>query len=171
MRILEGPGPRLLEALRDGEIDLALVVRPALPGPGEAVEYAPLLSSNVELLVPRGEPGDRTRAVPLRNVARRRLVVLQPGSGFRQHLEAAFQAADLPFESAVEVGNLSLARRFVEAGLGVAPVPAVAFGRDDVRRGVELRRLAGVAPVTYDRAVRPGAPLPPPAARLLRLLG
>ena len=92
-------------------------------------------------------------------------------SGFRQHLEAAFQSGGLAFEPAVEVGNLSLVRRFVEAGLGVAPVPAVAFGRGDAHRGVERRRLAGIAPVTYDRAVRSGAPLPPATARLLALLG
>jgi DNA-binding transcriptional LysR family regulator len=76
----------------------------------------------------------------------------------------------LAFRPAVEVGNLSLVRRFVAAGLGVAPVPAIAFS-DSVRlTGCEARRLGGVPEVTYLRAVRQTAPIPQPVLRLLRLL-
>ena len=70
----------------------------------------------------------------------------------------------------VEVGNLSLVGRFVAAGLGVAPVPAVAFGPRDLLPGVERRRVAGISPVAYDRAVRTGSPISPPTERLLELL-
>ena len=110
------------------------------------------------------------RAIPLRTLARERLVVLQPGSAFRRHVEAAFASARLAFRPAVEVGNLSLVRRFVAAGLGVAPVPAIAFARPDGAAGVELRRIAGVPPVTYHRAVRAGVPLSAVIQRLLDLL-
>ncbi len=75
----------------------------------------------------------------------------------------------MPFRPAVEVGNLSLVRRFVAAGLGVAPVPAVAFGRRN-QPGVERRRLTGIEPVRYDHAVRAGVPLPEATRRLLELL-
>ena len=81
-------------------------------------------------------------------------------------MEAAFERAGMPFRPAVEVGNLSLVRRFVAAGLGVAPVPAVAFGPGDTA-GVTRRRLAGVERVRYDRAVRAGVPLPEATRRLL----
>jgi DNA-binding transcriptional LysR family regulator len=70
----------------------------------------------------------------------------------------------------VEVGNLSLVRRFVASGLGLAPVPAVAFPAGGRLPGVRTEALQGVSPVRYLRVVRAGAPLPPPAAALLSLL-
>ena len=111
-----------------------------------------------------------TSPVALRTLTDHRLVSLQPGSGFRRHLEQAFVAAGVAFRPAVEVGNLSLVRRFVAAGLGVAPVPQIAFSGRGSMRGVRKHALSGIGPVGYHRAVRAGVPLPPIAQRLLDLL-
>ena len=169
VRVREGPAAALVEALREGEIDLALVVRPAFQKRDPGIDLETVLESAVDVLGARGSLGRGRGPLPLASLAERRLVVLQPGSAFRRHLEAAFEDAGLSLRPAVEVGNLSLARRFVEAGLGVAAVPAVAFGPSDAR-GLERRRLAGVAPLRYERAIRAGAPLPAAATRLLALL-
>jgi len=171
VHIREGPGSRLLESLRDGEIDLALLVRPRDGEVGEGIERAPLFASDIDLLSPPGRRPPGRRPVALGALAGRRLVTLQPGSAFRRHLEAAFRSAGVPFAPAVEVGNLSLVLRFVAAGLGVAPFPAVALGPGDLGGGIERRRLGGVPPVIYERAVRSGAPHGPATARLLKLLG
>ena len=168
VRIREGPAPRLLEALRNGEIDLALVVH-APDRSVEGIELQSFLESEIHLLSPRGELTGEQRALPLKALGSKRLVVLQPGSGFRRHLERAFRRAGVSFRPAVEVGNLSLVRRFVAPGLGVAPVPAVAFSGGK-QPGVERRRLSGIDPVRYDHAVRAGVPLPAMARRLLELL-
>ena len=93
---------------------------------------------------------------------------LQPGSGFRRHVEAAFAGAGVAFRPAIEVGNLSLVRRFVAAGLGWAPVPEVAFAEPG--RGVARAEVAGIPPVVYHRAVRTRTPVPEAASRLLALL-
>jgi DNA-binding transcriptional LysR family regulator len=171
VEIREGPGPRLREALRNGEIDLALVVRsPTTAVQVEGLDLEGVLGSEVEVLARQGELDGGRRALKLEALAGKRLVALQRGSGFRQHLEAAFRRSGLPFRPAVEVGNLSLVGRFVAAGLGVAPVPAIAFGPRDLLQGVERRPLGGIEPVQYDRAVRTGAPLAPPTRRLLQLL-
>ena len=167
IRVLEGPAPRLMDALRAGEIDLALAV--GSPG-GEAagVTYEPLLSSAVVLLVPAGDCGGRD--VAIERLRDRRLVTLQRGSGFRRHLEDAFGAAGVPFRPAVEVGNLSLVRRFVAAGLGVAPVPAIAFAPDAGSLQTSQRRLRGVPRVPYALARRAGVPLTAAASRFVDLL-
>lgn len=170
VRLREGPAPRLLEALREGEIDLALVVGPPDPPPGNGIDLEPWLVSDVRLLLPGTRPSPAGRSVSIDALAHERLVALQPGSGFRRHLEVAFAAARLAFRPKVEVGNLSLVRRFVAAGLGVAPVPAIAFSGRESLKGVRSVRLRGVARLTYHRAVRAGAPLPETAQRLLRLL-
>lgn len=163
VRILEGPGERLTRALRRGEIDVALVVDPGEGRDEEALERRPLTETAVVLLEPRAAPGPLRRRLPLERLARSRLVALQPGSSFRRHLETAFAARGLPFRPAVEVGNLSLVRRFVAAGLGVAPVPAVAFETPGPR-------IAGVPVVRYAALTRRGVPLADPATRLLHLL-
>jgi len=167
IRVLEGPGPRLLEALRAGEIDLALAVGVA-PGESAGVEFETLLSSPVELLAPSTERAGRE--IPLDRLRDRRLVTLQRGSGFRRHLEDAFNAAGVPFWPAVEVGNLSLVRRFVAAGLGVAPVPAIAFARDLGDPRLTRGRLRGVPPVSYGLARRVGVPLTEAAEQFVALL-
>lgn len=169
VRLLEGPTPRLLQALRDGEIDVAFVVRgpgaPPLPG----LDLEPLVESPVELLLP---PGRRTPrgTIGLAALARERVVTLQPGSEFRRHVERAFESNALPFHPAVEVGNLSLVRRFVAAGVGVALVPAIAFAKAGEAPRVERRAFSDVAPVVYVRAVRSGAPLGPAVELFLRAL-
>ena len=168
IRVLEGPGPRLLEALRAGEIDLALAVG-ASHGEVAGVSFEPLLSSPVELLVPAGERAGRE--VTIERLRDRRLVTLQRGSAFRRHLEEAWNAAGVPFSPAVEVGNLSLVRRFVAAGLGVAPVPSIAFRRDRGDRASTRRGLRGVPPVPYVLERRAGVPLTQAAERFVDLLG
>jgi LysR family hydrogen peroxide-inducible transcriptional activator len=169
VRLVEGPALRLTQALAAGEIDVALVLAGAAERGGLASE--PLLDSPVELLFPQGTAPRRRLLEPafLRN---RPLVLLQEGSAFRRHVEGALERAGVVPLPAVEVGNLSLVRRFVAAGLGLGPVPAVAFGPETGRvPRVERRRLAGFPPVRYVRLVRAGAPLPPQVRRFLEVLG
>lgn len=169
VRLLEGSATRLLEALRAGEIDVALVAERAASPPPAGVTLEPLLASPVELLVPPGEPRSE-RAMPLRVLGGRRIVALQRGSAFRRHLEDAFAAARVPFRPAVEVGNLSLVRRFVAAGLGVAPVPSVAFAGSAGMPATGRRPVAGIPAITYVVARREGVPLGAEARSFLGLL-
>ena len=167
----EGPRPRLLEALRAGEIDVALVVEDPQADGEEGLDVEAWIDSEIHLLAPAGTlTGRRREAVRMSWLGDRRLVVLQRGSGFRKHLEAAFAARSIPFHPAVEVGNLSLVRRFVSAGLGVAPVPAIAFGSTKDWPAIERRKLLGVPRLRYAWAVRAGVPLPSVARDLLGLL-
>jgi DNA-binding transcriptional LysR family regulator len=171
VRIREGTGPRLLDALRDGEIDLALLLHAVDRGVEEGIDRQPLFESPIELLCPAGQAGSSARATPLSRLAGKPLVTLQPGSAFRRHLESAFRANGLSFAPTVEVGNLSLVVRFVAAGLGVAPFPAIALGSADRAKPIERRLLTGIEPLRYERAVRARAPLTAATGRLLELLG
>jgi len=164
VRLVEGPAPKLLESLRGGEIDLALVARRAAEGVG-GITTRPLLESPVVVLAPAaGAPARLLTVALLRD---RRLVTLQQGSAFRRHLEEAFESAGVPFRPAVEVGNLSLVHRFVRAGLGWGLAPAVAFEGDAAPAGIARLRLGGVAPLGYVSAGRSGVPLPSAAETLL----
>lgn len=169
VRLVEGPSARLLESLRAGEIDLALVAAPAAETAPAGIDAEPFLESAVDVLFPR-RGIDVGSTVEIGRLRDQRLVTLQPGSAFRRHLEEAFGAARVPFHAAVEVGNLSLVRRFVAAGLGVAPVPSIAFGEAGRDKAVRRARLRRVGPVRYALARRSGVPLTAPAARFLEIL-
>ena len=168
VRLVEGPAPRLIRALQEADIDVALVVASGSVPAG--LESAPLLESPVDLLLPPGTaPGPR--ALPLAFLRQKRVVLLQPGSAFRRHVEDVFAREGIQAHAAVEVGNFSLVRRFVAAGLGVAPVPAVAFAGEAGRAPrVEVRRLRAFPPAAYARLVRAGAPLATPVRHFLELL-
>lgn len=167
VRLREGTGSRLLESLRDGEIDLALIVAaeddPVPPG----VSIEPMFSSPVELMVPPGLLDDSVEPVDLAALAEQPIVTLQPGSSFRTHVERAFARDGRRFRPAVEVGNLSLVRRFVITGLGVAPVPTIAFSPRPRPSRYKLLELPGIPDIRYAYATRSGAPLPAPVENLL----
>lgn len=170
VRLVEGPGPRLLDALDAGEIDVALVVLSPDSRRRDGIRAEPLLESAVDVLFPPGEAPRARRAADLEVLGGRRVVALQPGSEFRRHVEAAAASRGIALRPAVEVGNFSLVRRFVAAGLGAGPVPAVAFRRDAPGPPVERRRLQGVAPVPYFAAMRRGAPQSDEIAGFLAIL-
>jgi len=165
VRLLEGPTPTLIDALRSGDVDVALVTGEAAAEPTRGVELTALLSSPIDLLLGRGTAAPRPAG--LAGMAGLPIVSLQRGSGFRRHLETAFSQAGVPFQPAIEVGNLSLVRRFVAAGLGVAPVPAIAFRRGERMPGVDRRTIRGIQPIHYAAALRSGVP---PVAAVVRLL-
>lgn len=167
VRVREGSASRLETELREGAIDVALL--PA-GGEGAGLRRERLLECPVEVLLPPGRKAPK-RAMKPEDLADEALVLLLPGSSFRRSLEAAWRGRALNLRAAVEVGSYSLVRRFVAAGLGPAPVPAIAFeGEADRDDGVSVRRLAGVESPAWDVAVRAHAPLSASAERLIRLL-
>lgn len=170
IHLREGPGPRLVDAVRRGEIDLALVVATPHESKADGLERRRVTRSAIQLLVPVGALDDNSETMTLRALAEQRLVTLQPGSAFREQLELLFARAGKVLRPAVEVGNLSLVRRFVSAGLGLAAVPDVAFGARERLPGIERRKLAGVPRIDYEAVWREGVPFSSVTRRLLDLL-
>ncbi len=170
VRIVEGAGGRLLETLQRGEIDVALVTGRPDGSMAGSLEVRLLLESEVKVLIPDSIRPRGKISVGLGWLAGERLVTLNSSSSFRRLLEDRFKAAGIPFHPAVEVGSFSLVRRYVAAGLGVAPVPAVAFLPDRPAVGILDRALRDFPRIPYYSAVRSGVPIPPPATTLLTTL-
>ena len=55
--------------------------------------------------MPDGATPARRRSLRIEELADRRVVTLQRGSGFRRHVESIYAAAGLQFRPAVEVGS------------------------------------------------------------------
>ena len=69
IHLREGPGPLLIDALRDGEIDLALVVASPRVVEPEGIDIASVARSTIVLLTPRGWSGDARRHLRRAEVA------------------------------------------------------------------------------------------------------
>jgi len=162
--------------LREGEIDLALIVAPDGESVASGLQIEPLFSSPVALLCPPDwvaaseHEGGVDGEVCLRDLDDEPLVTLQQGSSFRRHLEGQFNRESIKFQAAVEVGNLSLVRRFVMTGLGVAAVPEIAFSTRPRPTRYTMKRIVDIDPLHYAYAVRSGVPLPDAVQRLLERL-
>lgn len=112
----------MLDMLRNGELDLALlVVRDGLDFSGtERVIYR---TEPFVLIASKGSPLAKRKEVEIRELGSTPLIVFKPGSAVRHVVEHAFAAAGVPLHVAVETTETSAARAFVSAGLGVALVP------------------------------------------------
>ncbi len=115
---------QIVERVRAGKADCGLGT--FSPG-AEGVERLTLVRDSLMLFHgPRG-PFDDAGAVKWRSLGDQPLVTLTRDSGIRLLVEVGFEMAAVPFKPAYEVTQVTTAIAFVEAGLGVAVLPAYAL--------------------------------------------
>jgi LysR family transcriptional activator of glutamate synthase operon len=162
----------------EGRIDLEFTARrPHNP----EVHWEHLFSQPLALAVPGDHPLAGRRKVRLAEVADEDFVMLHPSWVMRTLTDELCQAAGITPRVAFEVDDLSVARGFVAAGLGVAVIPEMdpeRAGRgpgaeplirltdDGATREVGLawstsRRLLPSAELFRDQVLGPGLRLPP----------
>jgi DNA-binding transcriptional LysR family regulator len=158
-----GTEPRVLSALRTGEVDAALLTEHTAPADIETVPYA---DGRSVLIVPPEEPDPKT-PIALSDLAGRTLVQREMGTVNRREVDQALAAAGVEPASRLEASSLEAVKRCVEAGLGVAIVPNIAVIRE-LELGT-LRELPMTRPVMecqFCLAWRRGEP-PNPAVQAL----
>jgi DNA-binding transcriptional LysR family regulator len=138
------------DALRDGRVDIALVVDEALPDDGETDAYVrvPLLEDPFRLVLNRRHPLAARRTIALAEMAGDLWVTASSWSTLceKQTRDACLAAGFEP-KPAVEADDYTAAQAYVAAGMGVALVPAMALGA--VHDGVVVRRIRGDEPVRH----------------------
>lgn len=154
LRLLTRAGPQAIDALRRGEVHLAVAATPQVP---EGTAGDVLARVGAAALVPRRHPLARKRTLRLRDLDGERLIVPPPGAPHREALARALEAEGIRWEPAVEAQGWELAARFARMGLGIAVVNA--FVRAEP--GVHARPLHGLAAVTYRVLRRDGEALAP----------
>ena len=145
--LTEGRRDRLVEAVRDGRLDLAFGGHPGDTGPGVAMRVV----ANVPLVAAVGpdDPLAGRESVTLRALARRSLIALPPGSGLRAALDDACAAAGVRPRVAFEAGDPLMLARLAAQGLGVAVLPGSAAAAGPA----ELRTVAITRPRLRGRVV------------------
>ena len=141
LHIRETLTPRLIEELRDGRIDAAIV---ALPVSEPAFEEVALFDETFVLVRPSE---DATRPVPdAADLAKMQLLLLEEGHCFRdQALAFCSMRSALPREG-LDGSSLSTLVQLVGAGIGVTLIPDMAVGVETRSANVSVARFKGVQP-------------------------
>jgi len=121
---------RLLEMLRTGELDAAIMAEP-FPDTGLAV--APLYDEPFVIAVPRSHPLAARREIPAEELKRETMLLLGTGHCFRDHVlevcpeYARFSSDAEGIRKSFEGSSLETIKYMVSAGMGITVVPQLAL--------------------------------------------
>lgn len=151
----------VVEKLRQGEIDLALV---APPPDGPEFESVVLFEQELIVVVPSTHRLATRKTVRIRDLEDEELIVLEHGYGLRQITDDMFAAAGFTPRIAFESQEIETVRGLVAAGLGVALLTHAETTPPAGLRELPLTPRAGRV---FGLAWLKGHPLPP-AVRAFR---
>ncbi|CAL9514656.1 HTH-type transcriptional regulator GltC [Streptomyces sp. enrichment culture] len=119
--LLEENSDRLVEAVRAGEVDVALV---GAAEPPEGLDALTIVSERLVVAVPPGHPLADRRRVTLRDVTAHPVVCMPPGTGLRTVFDRACAARDLRPAIALQASAADAITDLAARGLGVAVLSA-----------------------------------------------
>ncbi|WP_370946802.1 LysR family transcriptional regulator [Amycolatopsis sp. cg5] len=156
--LVQGSRQNMLDRLRDGELDLALLA----PTPSDpAFESSVLKEQEILLSVPSAHPLASRDEVTIAELADEEFVLLEPGYGLRQITDALCAQAGFEPRIAFEGQESDTVRGLVAAGLGVALLPHFEPG---FPAGVVEVPITPRASRSIGLVWRAGEPLPPAVA-------
>jgi LysR family hydrogen peroxide-inducible transcriptional activator len=140
--IVEEITPILLDRLRAGTIDVAIL---ALPLRGHEFEAVPLLTERLFAALPKKHKLTSHRSLSLKDLRAEPFLLLRDGHCFRDTAVAACDRARLHPQIVFESGQFSSLLSMVGAGMGVSIVPEMA---------IEKKSLCRYVRIADDQAVR-----------------
>ena len=133
--VIEEITPVLLERLRAGSIDIAIL---ALPVRGHEFDALPLLTEPLFAALPKKHILARRTAIALRDLRKEPFLLLRDGHCFRENALAACDRARVSPQVVFESGQFSSLLGLVGAGMGVSLVPEMAVDRRAPARFVRI---------------------------------
>lgn len=121
LKVHVGNRSEMIAALEKFELDMAVMGYPPEHFP---VERAVIGNHPHVIIAPPDHPLAGRRTIPLRDVARERFLLREPGSGTRTLLLGIFSGADLPLGPRTEIGSNETIKQAVMAGMGIALLSA-----------------------------------------------
>src|ERR1700752_1617620 len=126
--IVEEITPLLLERLRAGTMEVAIVALPLRVRNREFKSF-PFTTEKLYAVLPKHHPLERQRSIPLGELRDSPFLLLRDGHCFREAAVAACKRARLNPNIVFESGQFSSILSMVGAGLGILIVPAMAIGK------------------------------------------
>jgi len=136
VRLFQRSTREMQRQLDAGDIDLYFSsIRADQPG----LQWRPLRTEDILLVVPPGHPLVGRGSVPLRDVAGEAVVIGKAGDEVRDSMDAYCRQAGFALRVVCEADEPAAIRDFVAAGLGVAFMPAGALPGASDTPGAQLR--------------------------------
>jgi DNA-binding transcriptional LysR family regulator len=119
LTLLDRPQDRVLDLVKNGDVDLGLALESLVPGELAAHRWLPV---ETVLLAPAGHPLAALKRVGLRQIAKYPLILPPrgPEAAGRRLLEEHFRKLGLSYHVILESTNVELSALYVEMGLGVS---------------------------------------------------
>src|SRR4029077_8450008 len=135
LSVMEEITPVLLDRLRAGAVDVAIL---ALPIRGHEFETAPLLTERLFAALPKNHTLAKRRSLVLKDLRSEPFLLLRDGHCFRDTAVAACDRARLHPQIVFESGQFSSLLSMVGAGMGVSIVPEMAIEKKSQCRYVRI---------------------------------
>lgn len=136
LRVTALGSDRSLKVLRDGLVDVSIVMHNPLLTSNQEMVVVPLYEEPVEVLMAADHPLSQHKTVPWTEIARYPQVVFKDGYGMQRIVQSQFHEQDADFKVALELNTLDAFRGVVRQGNMVALLPRSAL--------VESRRDPGL---------------------------
>jgi LysR family hydrogen peroxide-inducible transcriptional activator len=144
LRVIEDQTERLLNGLREGSLDAALI---ALPAEAAGITEIPIYDEDFVLALPPGHPLAGKRRVPPTALADLPLLLLDEGHCLRdQALDVCLKAGVRAELANTRAASLATAVQCVTGGLGVTLIPQSAVPVETARSRLELAYFAAPRP-------------------------
>ena len=142
LRVTALGSDRALKVLRDGLVDIAIVMNnPFLIRNAEvAVEY--LYDEPIQVLMAANHPLAQLQTIPWTDLARYPQVVFKDGYGMQRLVQEQFNQQGLELRAAVELNTLDAFRGMVRQGQSVALLPQMALADAMTDDSLAVRSLA-----------------------------
>jgi LysR family transcriptional regulator, cys regulon transcriptional activator len=125
LTLLHGSSDQICRLVASGEAEIALVTQPAGDFPDLLLLECGLLPR--ALFVPEGHPLTSARTINLKSISACPLVTLDAGSHGQARMRELFVRHGLKPNIVLTGANIDVVKSFVEAGLGIAVLPRLAF--------------------------------------------
>jgi DNA-binding transcriptional LysR family regulator len=156
VKLTTGGTPQLLERLRSGVVDVALLT---LPVEGNDLTQVPVMREELLLVAHASHALLKQRRIRARDLDRQRLVLFERGSSTRTVIDDMLRREQIEPRVVMETENVEILKALVASGLGMTIIPYQAIARE-VRAGqLRCARIDGVTLVretgwVYMRAAR-----------------
>ncbi|MGK7891218.1 MAG: LysR family transcriptional regulator [Leptolyngbyaceae cyanobacterium] len=127
LRVTSLGSDRALKVLRDGLVDVAIVMDNKLLIRGAGMVARPLYSEQIDLLMATDHPLSQYEAVPWEAIAQYPQVIFKDGYGMSRLLQEQFASQGLELKASMELNTLDAFRGIVRQGEFLALLPQSAL--------------------------------------------
>ena len=144
LKLTAGTTPQILERLRSGMLDTALLT---LPLEATDLVQVPVMREELLLVMARGHKLARKRKIATADLFGHPWVLFERGSSTRRVIDAMMESNGIHPRVTMETENVEILKALAAIGMGLTILPYQALAREARDGSLRVRRIAGVTMV------------------------